>query len=153
MYFSSVSLLQFLTLAVMRLIISQIYKKYITHTCVYEKKFLYAYLAVLKAQENISAIDQYVIDIVRELRIYYDLSQGELGSVLGFGKSFVGNVESVNHRAKYNLTHINIIADYFDLTPGFFLPNNAIVSTSKKQRDILRTEIQDKISALKKKKR
>lgn len=77
----------------------------------------------MKDQENISVIEQYVIDYVRELRNQKNINQDGLGSILGVGKSFISNVESLNHRAKYNLNHINALADYFDMKPGDFLPD------------------------------
>jgi transcriptional regulator with XRE-family HTH domain len=89
----------------------------------------------MKNQENISPIDQYVIDFVRRLRIKRSLTQDGLASILGVGKSFISNTESLNHPAKYNLTHINALADYFSLKPGDFLPEKAIpVNSSKAEK-------------------
>lgn len=85
---------------------------------------------LMKDQENISPIEQYVIDFIRELRNDKGLTQDGLASILGVGKSFISNVESLNHRAKYNLNHINILADYYDMRPGDFLPENAITKRS-----------------------
>lgn len=79
----------------------------------------------MRDQDNIRPIDQYVIDFVRKLRIENSLSQKELANILGVSKSFVSNVESSNHRAKYNVAHINILAHYFELSPREFLPINA----------------------------
>lgn len=76
----------------------------------------------MKDQENITTIEQYVIDFVRDLRNSKGLTQDGLASILRVGKSFVSNVESLNHRAKYNLNHINVLADYYDMKPGDFLP-------------------------------
>jgi len=106
------------------------------------------YLLLLKEQGNISAIDQYVIDFVRELRVAKNLGQEEIGSILGLRKSFIGNVESLNNRAKYNLRHINLLADYFELSPGYFLPQEPIISKTKKQKDEIINEIQNKIGMI-----
>lgn len=76
----------------------------------------------MKDQENITSIEQFVIDFVRDLRNSKGLTQDGLASILRVGKSFVSNVESLNHRAKYNLNHINALADYYDMKPGDFLP-------------------------------
>lgn len=72
--------------------------------------------------DNVKPIEQYTIDYVRKLRLKNDLSQQQLADILGVSKSFIGNVESIKHRAKYNLSHINILAHYFDLSPRDFLP-------------------------------
>lgn len=76
----------------------------------------------MRDQENIAPIDQYIIDFVRELRIKKKLSQDDIAAVLGIKRSFIGNVESPNNRAKYNVSHINALADYFGMSPQAFLP-------------------------------
>jgi transcriptional regulator with XRE-family HTH domain len=84
-------------------------------------------------QEHISPIEQYVIDYVRDLRKKENLSQEDIGNIIGKSKSFIGNIESLNNRAKYNLTHINLLADYFNLSPRNFLPENVILRKDKKK--------------------
>lgn len=85
----------------------------------------FTYLVIMKDQAHISLIEQYLIDFVRQLRSDNNLTQDDLASILGVGKSFISNVESANHRAKYNLTHLNVFADYFGMNPQAFLPNSA----------------------------
>lgn len=70
----------------------------------------------------VSKIDQYVIDFVKKLRDTKKISQEDIGSIIGKTSSFIGNIESPKNRAKYNLNHINKLADYFDLSPKDFLP-------------------------------
>lgn len=81
----------------------------------------------MKDQENIGKIDQYVIDYVRELRIVNNLLQDDIASILGTTKAFISNAESTNHRAKYNLKHIDKLAHYFKLSPKDFLPENSLL--------------------------
>ena len=76
----------------------------------------------MKDQEYIDAIDQFVIDFVRDLRLEKGLKQKDIAAILSVGKSFVSNAESLNHRAKYNVRHINILAYYFKMSPKDFLP-------------------------------
>lgn len=76
---------------------------------------------------DISPIEQYVIDYVRELRTIKNLSQEDIGNIIGKSKSFIGNIESSKNRAKYNLNHINVMADYFGLSPRKFLPEKSIL--------------------------
>jgi transcriptional regulator with XRE-family HTH domain len=80
----------------------------------------------MRDQENITPIDQYVIDFVRALRTKKNLSQKDLADILQVSKSFVSSIESINSRAKYNLRYINIIAEYFDMSPRDFLPTKAV---------------------------
>ena len=87
----------------------------------------------MKDQENISEIDQYIIDFIRNLREVHGLTQDGLASILQVGKSFVSNVESLNNRAKYNLTHINILADHFNKSPKDFLPAKAFPVDKSKE--------------------
>ena len=72
-----------------------------------------------------SPIEQYVIDYVRKLRLAHKLTQADISVIIGTAKGFVGNVESLSYRAKYNLDHINAIADHFNISPGDLLPKKA----------------------------
>lgn len=74
---------------------------------------------------NISAIEQHVIDFVIELRIKNNLKQDDIATILGVKRSFITNVESTKNRAKYNLNHIDKIADHFGLSPRVFLPEKS----------------------------
>lgn len=74
---------------------------------------------------KISAIEQHVIDFVLELRIKNNLSQDDIATIIGTKRSFISNVESQKNRAKYNLNHIDKLADHFGLSPRNFLPEKA----------------------------
>jgi transcriptional regulator with XRE-family HTH domain len=67
-------------------------------------------------------IEQYVIDYIYKLRIDRKLTQEDLATILGVSTSFIGNVETKKNPAKYNLKHIRIFAEYFELSPQVFLP-------------------------------
>ena len=71
---------------------------------------------------EISPIDQFVIDKVREFRIEKGISQRELANLLDLSYGFIGDVESVKEIAKYNLTHLNLLAKIFKCSPRDFLP-------------------------------
>lgn len=91
----------------------------------------------MKDQENITPIDQYVIDFVMSLRNKKDLTQDDIANILQVSRSFVKDVESRNERAKYNIRHINALADYFELSPRDFLPENPIpVNKSSKEETV-----------------
>ncbi|MES3016747.1 MAG: helix-turn-helix transcriptional regulator [Bacteroidota bacterium] len=76
----------------------------------------------MEGSKRISQIDQYVIDFVRKLRDDRKLSQEEIGNIIGVSRTYITNTESIRHPAKYNLTHINLFAEYFELSPRDFLP-------------------------------
>lgn len=72
--------------------------------------------------EPISEIDQYVIDFVRRLRTKNKIGQEEIGRIIGVKRTYITNIESLKQPAKYNLKHINLLADHFGLSPRDFLP-------------------------------
>lgn len=74
---------------------------------------------------NISAIEQYIIDFVTELRLKRQLTQADIATIIGVGRSFVNKVEDKKERAKYNVNHIDKLADHFGLSPKDFLPEKA----------------------------
>jgi transcriptional regulator with XRE-family HTH domain len=94
----------------------------------------------MRDQENITPIDQYVIDFVRDLRTKKNLSQKDLADILQVSKSFVSSIESVNSRAKYNLGYINIIAEHFDMSPRDFLPTKAVPFEFDQKNNKLKTK-------------
>lgn len=95
----------------------------------------------MRDQENITPIDQYVIDFIRDLRVKKNLTQQGLADILQVSKSFVSSIESINSRAKYNLKYINIIADYFDMSPREFLPSKAAsLEFNRKERSTTSTK-------------
>jgi transcriptional regulator with XRE-family HTH domain len=82
-------------------------------------------LWLMSSTPNISAIEQHVIDVVTELRIKNKLTQSDIGVIIGAGRSFINKVEDKKERAKYNLNHIDKLADHFGLSPKDFLPEKA----------------------------
>lgn len=88
----------------------------------------------MKVQDHISPIEQYVIDFVRKFRIDKELSQEDIGSIIEVSRSYIGDIENPNSRAKYNLTHINALADYFNISPQLFLPEKALIKKQNKEK-------------------
>lgn len=82
----------------------------------------------MKEAENISLIDQHVIDFVWELRKKRNLTQDDIASILGLSRTYIASVENKKERAKYNLTHINALADYFGMSPKDFMPENPLIA-------------------------
>ncbi len=75
---------------------------------------------------DITPIDQFVIDKVREMRKERGYSQRELANLLDMSYGFIGDVESPKEPAKYNLTHLNALAKIFKCSPKDFLPDEPI---------------------------
>lgn len=74
-------------------------------------------------KQEISQIEQYVIDVVKKKRTERKMSQKELAFEMEKSIGFIGDVESPNERAKYNLNHINDLAKIFECSPRDFLPS------------------------------
>ena len=81
----------------------------------------------MEDEVKISKIDQYVIDFVIKLRDRYKLNQEDIATVLGVKRTFITNIESGRSRAKYNLIHIDKLADHFGMSPRDFLPERATI--------------------------
>lgn len=73
-----------------------------------------------------TAIEQYVIDVVRNKRMEKGWSQKELAYRMEVSIGFIGDVENPKYRAKYNLNHINELAKVFECSPKDFLPNEPL---------------------------
>jgi transcriptional regulator with XRE-family HTH domain len=76
---------------------------------------------------NSSKIQQFVIDFVRKLRDDRNITQEEIANVIGVSQAYIANIESSNGRAKYNLKHIDLLADYYGLSPKDFLPEKSTI--------------------------
>lgn len=73
-----------------------------------------------------SEIELYVISKARALRVSAKLTQSELAFRLGVSNGFVGQVESSNSPSKYNLNHVDKLAEIFECSPKDFLPVDKI---------------------------
>ena len=73
-----------------------------------------------------TAIEMFVIQKVKEMRIREGLSQAALADCLNLSKGFIGDVENPKSRAKYNLTHLNEIAKILNCSIGDFLPEQPL---------------------------
>ncbi|RYE50519.1 MAG: XRE family transcriptional regulator [Sphingobacteriales bacterium] len=76
---------------------------------------------------NITKIEQHVIDFVIRLRDKKKLNQEDIATILNVKRTFITNVESRKNRAKYNLSHIDKLADHFGISPKDFLPEKSTI--------------------------
>ncbi len=65
-----------------------------------------------------TAIDQFVIDRVREMRKEHNMTQREFADAIGY----VGDIEAGRGSVKYSLFHINEIVKVFKCSIGELLP-------------------------------
>ena len=76
---------------------------------------------------NISKIEQYIIDFVIKLRNDKNLKQEDIASILNVSRVFITNIENPDNRAKYNIDHVNLLADHFGMSPKDFLPEKPLL--------------------------
>ena len=77
------------------------------------------------------AIDQYIIDRVREIRTKKRISQSKLAYALGYDSvSYIGAIESLNpiRTECYNSKQLNKIAIILECSPKDFWPDLPITS-------------------------
>lgn len=77
---------------------------------------------------EITEIEQYVIDKVRERRIHAGITQVILSNLIDTSDKFVGNVESGKSKHKYNLNHLNKLANILECSIKDFFPDQPLVS-------------------------
>ena len=81
---------------------------------------------MLMEKSALTSIEQYIIDFVIKLRKEKNLTQEDIGFILGVKQEFIANIENPKNRSKYNINHINKLADHFGLSPKYFLPEKAL---------------------------
>jgi len=62
-------------------------------------------------------LDFYIINKVKEKRLTKGYSQARLANDLGVSYGFIGKVESPKYSAKYNIKHLNKVAEIFNCSP------------------------------------
>lgn len=75
---------------------------------------------------ELTPIEQYIIDKVREMRKERGLSQRDIAYQIDIDQSFLAAVESPKGRAKYNINHLNELAKLFKCSPKDFLPDQPL---------------------------
>lgn len=73
-----------------------------------------------------SKFDLAVVDLVRQKRIEQELSQEKIAAYIGATRSYIAHVENPARHQKYNLNHINLLADAFNCSPRDLIPEQAI---------------------------
>ncbi|WP_093113027.1 helix-turn-helix domain-containing protein [Salinimicrobium catena] len=73
-----------------------------------------------------SEIELYVINEVKKRRLEKGISQSSLSCKMDMSNSFVSHVESLKRRAKYNLNHLNKLAEILECSPKDFWPEEPL---------------------------
>lgn len=79
-----------------------------------------------------SDIEQYVIDKIKETRIARGFSQEDIATFLDTTRGFVGQIESLNHTAKYNLNHLNTLSLELGVSLKDFFPEKPFREIKKR---------------------
>jgi transcriptional regulator with XRE-family HTH domain len=75
-----------------------------------------------------------VIDRVRDMRIRKDLTQDDLAFFLNTSRGFIGQVESPNSSSRYNLNHLNKLAQEMGCSPRDFIPEKPVTEGRGKNK-------------------
>ncbi|WP_339881103.1 helix-turn-helix transcriptional regulator [uncultured Algoriphagus sp.] len=67
-----------------------------------------------------------VIQNVKDARIQREWGQRDIAAILNFSEGFIGQIESPNHPSKYNLNHLNILAQEMGCSPKDFIPDSPV---------------------------
>lgn len=73
-----------------------------------------------------SKIDWYIVTKVREIRLDKKITQEVIAVHLGVTPGFIGHVESMNYKSKYNVEHINALAKLFKCSVKDFFPDKPL---------------------------
>jgi transcriptional regulator with XRE-family HTH domain len=63
---------------------------------------------------------------VKQRRTDLELDQGDVAVHLDVSNGFIGQIESPNHRAKYNTQHLNELAKLLKCSPKDFMPEKPV---------------------------
>lgn len=80
---------------------------------------------------EITNIERYTIEKVKEKRVAAGLSPRKLSLLLGLDDSYVAHVENPVYNNKYNLNHLNAMAVIFKCSIKEFIPRLPIPEETK----------------------
>lgn len=79
-----------------------------------------------------SRIEQFVINKVKEIRTSKGFSQEDIARFLDTTRGFIGQIESLKHTAKYNINHLNTLADEMGVSIKDFFPEKPLLEIKRK---------------------
>jgi transcriptional regulator with XRE-family HTH domain len=90
---------------------------------VYIPPIIFLLIVLLPFQMRaLTEIEQYVIEQVKQKRISASVSQDKLSTMMGLNEKFVTKVENPNRIEKYNINHLNKIAEILKCSTREFFP-------------------------------
>jgi transcriptional regulator with XRE-family HTH domain len=81
---------------------------------------------------KLTKIERYILQKAVEKRLEANISQEKLSILIGKNRSFVGHVEARRNGAKYNINHVNDLAEALDCSPYDFIPDKPFRNNDKK---------------------
>jgi transcriptional regulator with XRE-family HTH domain len=76
-----------------------------------------------------------VIDKVKELRLKKNLTQDDIATFLNASRGFIGQIESPDSASKYNLNHLNKLAQEMGCSPKDFLPGRPVTESKGRKKN------------------
>jgi transcriptional regulator with XRE-family HTH domain len=80
---------------------------------------------------KLTPIEQFIIERVKQIRLAKGISQDKLSTMMGLNEKFISKVETPNRAEKYNINHLNKIAEVLDCSVKDFLPDGFMPSDLK----------------------
>lgn len=75
-------------------------------------------------------LEDYIIQMVKRMRMENNLSQQELADYINVSQSFIRDCENPKRRAKYNINHLNELAKVFKCSFADFFPDLPVENNS-----------------------
>jgi len=75
---------------------------------------------------NLTEIELYIVQSVKELRESLKMTQEDLSFKLNKNRGFIGDIEAPSKSAKYNIKTLNEIAKIFGCSPKDFWPDKPL---------------------------
>lgn len=75
-----------------------------------------------------------VIDKVKELRLKKNLTQDDIAMFLNASRGFIGQIESPDSASKYNLNHLNKLAQEMGCSPRDFIPDKPVAESKNRKK-------------------
>lgn len=79
-------------------------------------------------------LEQFTIDRVKAIREEKGFSQSDLAVWLDTTRGFIGQVETPNHASKYNINHLNVLANELEVPLRSLIPEVNFPSELVKKR-------------------
>ena len=76
-----------------------------------------------------------VIDKVKELRLKKNLTQDDIAMFLNASRGFIGQIESPDSASKYNLNHLNKLAQEMGCSPKDFIPEKPVAESKSRRKN------------------